>query len=238
MAGFLSDHDREFLAGEVDYGDGDKEQNRKNQKRYRIRQNARQAYRDFHTLFNCLDEEDRELVFENVADDQELLDGIRATLAFTYWATSVENSVDFELLLRESIIAAETLGKLRNRTTPTQVDVTVDVERERLTDPDEIRERMEKAPETVTHEEIGVVLRGAVINPTEPVDNEQVDAVLDYLHEERKKLVETKEKAEEGELEPEPVPNLDDLPPEDRLTLEAAREEWGGDDGKENDDKS
>ncbi len=82
--GVLTPSDREFLLGrKTDYTDHSKKQ-----KRNRIRRRVRNAILDFSILFECLEERDRNTVFDpNDAEREAYTEGIIDMLAFLHLGT-------------------------------------------------------------------------------------------------------------------------------------------------------
>jgi hypothetical protein len=96
--GFLTKNDREFLtASSSELSDGTK-----NEKRRRIRQRTRSAFRDFSLLFEHLDKKDVELIFEDyerrsvperVFNRKNFRDHIIDSLAFVCYSLAIHTTV-------------------------------------------------------------------------------------------------------------------------------------------------
>ncbi|MCT9098008.1 hypothetical protein [Haloarchaeobius sp. HME9146] len=101
--GILTPSDREFLLGrKTDYTDHSKKQ-----KRNRIRRRLRNAILDFTILFECLEERDRETVFNPDAEDREAYtQGITDMLAFLHLGT-MGYYTPFKDMLAEGVNKAE-----------------------------------------------------------------------------------------------------------------------------------
>ncbi|WP_435365685.1 hypothetical protein [Haloarchaeobius sp. DYHT-AS-18] len=101
--GILTPSDREFLLGrKTDYTDHSKKQ-----KRNRIRRRLRNAILDFTILFECLEERDRETVFNPDAEDREAYTrGITDMLAFLHLGT-MGYYTPFKDMLAEGVNKAE-----------------------------------------------------------------------------------------------------------------------------------
>ncbi len=101
--GILTPSDRDFLLGrKTDYTDHSKKQ-----KRNRIRRRVRNAVLDFSILFECLEERDRETVFD--PDDQDrdaYTQGITDMLAFLHLGTMGYHT-PFKDMLSEGVGKAE-----------------------------------------------------------------------------------------------------------------------------------
>ncbi|WP_267643403.1 hypothetical protein [Haloarchaeobius amylolyticus] len=101
--GILTPSDREFLLGrKTDYTEHSKKQ-----KRNRIRRRLRNAILDFTILFECLEERDRETVFNPDAEDREAYtQGITDMLAFLHLGT-MGYYTPFKDMLAEGVNRAE-----------------------------------------------------------------------------------------------------------------------------------
>ncbi|WP_256295695.1 hypothetical protein [Haloarchaeobius salinus] len=102
--GILSPADRAYLRGETELGSVQSERNT----RARIRDRVHDALFDFELLVEALDDRDRDLVAERLADGEgtESFDGLVAAVAFLYRITE-ETGLDFETVLREGVNVAE-----------------------------------------------------------------------------------------------------------------------------------
>ncbi|MFC6954992.1 hypothetical protein [Halorubellus litoreus] len=101
--GILTPSDREYLLGrKTDYTEHSKKQ-----KRNRIRRRLRNAILDFTILFECLEERDRETVFNpNATDREAYTQGITDMLAFLHLGT-MGYYTPFKDMLAEGVNKAE-----------------------------------------------------------------------------------------------------------------------------------
>lgn len=100
--GVLSPADRAYLLGEREMSHDQSERNAE----ARIRGRVRDAILDFDLLLHTLPAKDRRQVFDDVATDTELLDGLRAMVAFVYVGTK-EQGFDFEDVLVPAVRNSE-----------------------------------------------------------------------------------------------------------------------------------
>lgn len=120
--GFLTKVDREFLTGEREYT-GDNAKQQRYERREAIAARARQAFRDFELLFDELDEQERNRIFD-VGDaftdheaTNEFHDALVDTLAFMYLSLEgeIESNairhrsfrVPFDTILRQAVKRGE-----------------------------------------------------------------------------------------------------------------------------------
>lgn len=155
--GILSDSDREFLLGKIEY-DGDNANKERNQKRYRLRKKLLNAIEDF-TYLERLDERDREMVFQE-AD----VNGLRSVLEFFYAGIREEESLTVQDFLKEAIAEVED-SHAPPGTVVDQVDIRISYT-ERDPDIDLLRERFEEG-EPLTNSEIGALVRVGALGPEE-----------------------------------------------------------------------
>ncbi|QSW99626.1 hypothetical protein [Haloterrigena alkaliphila] len=101
--GILTPSDRDFLLGrKTDYTDHSKKQ-----KRNRIRRRVRNAVLDFSILFECMEERDRETVFDPDDEDRDAYtQGITDMLAFLHLGTMGYHT-PFKDMLSEGVGKAE-----------------------------------------------------------------------------------------------------------------------------------
>ncbi|ELZ03365.1 hypothetical protein [Natrialba asiatica] len=120
--GVLSPADRAYLLGEREMSHDQSKRNAE----ARIRRRIRAAVLDFDLFLHTLAEKDRRQVFEGVATDGALRDGLRAMLAFAYLGLE-ESGATFETVLEpavrssEEYLAAESGERV-------SVDVSFDIE--------------------------------------------------------------------------------------------------------------
>lgn len=100
--GLLSPADRAYLLGEREMSHDQSERNAE----ARIRGRVRDAILDFDLLLHTLPAKDRKQVFDDVATDPELIDGLRAMVAFAYVGTK-EQGLDFEDVLVPAVRNSE-----------------------------------------------------------------------------------------------------------------------------------
>lgn len=160
--GVLTPADREFLRTEgKNLGS---EQSRRNTRR-RIRQRIRNSIIDFDLIARLLDDEDRELVFEEDEDhwDRVFQAGQKAMIEFLYagLADAEDVTMDFETVLKSGVHDAE----LERHDGPVFVDVEFSVETDVQFDLKDARERFENGS-ALTVAEIGALIAtGTVEDP-------------------------------------------------------------------------
>lgn len=186
--GFLTESDREFLRGKTEF-EGENADQQRVQKRYRLRKRIRQSFIDFQDLFAMLSDDDRNLIFDDLREDEELLNGITAMLAFTYWVTELDQGVDFERLLEQGVAAAEQFPRTpTDYTVPSKVDASIEVTRTRDMHSGRVKEILKMGPEKareeglyITPHELGQAIMTANIGG---YDDEMFELIKDYLDEE------------------------------------------------------
>ncbi|WP_435064257.1 hypothetical protein [Halobaculum sp. EA56] len=151
--GILTPSDREYLLGrKTDYTDHSKKQ-----KRNRIRRRLRNAMLDFTILFECLEDRDRETVFNPDDEDREAYTrGITDMLAFLHLGT-MGYYTPFKDMLSEGVNKAEQeLAGSEYR----MVTVDFNVEPVGRIDVDEVIDKLEFGEfEKVTDEELQAFVR-------------------------------------------------------------------------------
>jgi hypothetical protein len=163
--GILSPADREYLWSEG--ANLSSEQSRRNTRR-RIRNRIRNAIIDFDLITRLLDEEDRDLVFEEEGDWKPVFQaGQKAMIEFLYAGLAeTEADIDFETILKSGVHDAE----LERHDGPVFVKVDFDVETDVQFDLEDAQERFEKGS-ALTVAEIGALIAtGAVDDPGEMED--------------------------------------------------------------------
>ncbi|WP_114577641.1 hypothetical protein [Saliphagus sp. LR7] len=121
--GILSPADRAYLLGEREMSHDQSARNAE----ARIRRRIRDAILDFDLLLHTLSAKDRRQVFDEVATDPELLDGLRAMVAFTYVGTK-EQGLDFEDVLVPAVRNSEEAYAAKRFDATADVEVTFSVE--------------------------------------------------------------------------------------------------------------
>ncbi|MFC4990146.1 hypothetical protein [Saliphagus infecundisoli] len=121
--GILSPADRAYLLGEREMSHDQSARNAE----ARIRRRIRDAILDFDLLLHTLPAKDRRQVFDEVATDPELLDGLRAMVAFTYVGTK-EQGLDFEDVLVPAVRNSEEAYAAKRFDATADVEVTFSVE--------------------------------------------------------------------------------------------------------------
>ncbi|WP_254769272.1 hypothetical protein [Salinilacihabitans rarus] len=185
--GVLSPADREFLLGERELGH---EQSRRNAEA-RVRRRVENAILDFDLLLHTLPEKDRRQVFEGVPADQDLLDGLRAAIAFAYVGTR-ERGVDFERVLVPAVRSAEEAVAAKEAGTNVAVDVTFEVETTVRATLDGIAARLDAGEPVTPRELFSLVMQGeydparhdriALVRADDDgVDDEFLDRLASYL---------------------------------------------------------
>ncbi|WP_139326601.1 hypothetical protein [Natrinema saccharevitans] len=202
--GILTDSDRQYLLSQISGYDVDWSGD-ENQKRWRIREKIKAGFDDFRWI-TSLDDKEFELIFDDLgfaADVDEIPTGsvreilaelghghqqndLQATLEVIYKACLMAPRVDFDRLVEQAVLNAESRwtdhapgGKY-----PVSVDASVEVEYQDIPDVETIEEKLEYG-ERITREEIGeLFLKGRI----EPGDLSQRDIdtrILDEEHDEK-----------------------------------------------------
>ena len=118
--GFLTETDRRYLRGEMEYSP-QVERNRRRD----IRERVENAVKDFSIVADSLEARDREQVFSK--DTKRLSDGIGGALYFLYLG-SIDMRMDFALAVEDSVERAEYDYHLRNSGVSVDVEAEFDVE--------------------------------------------------------------------------------------------------------------
>lgn len=151
--GILSNTDREYLCGLKDYKHEQSEANR----RQDIRERVKNGLEDFILLWLRLDDDDREKLFSEMGPDLVEI-STKATIAFLYLGID-QNEDRFEKLLAEGIyLGGNSGGRSRWSGEVTDVDVSIDIERN--PDIDKIRKKLDRGEQDeLSPAEIGVLVR-------------------------------------------------------------------------------
>lgn len=131
--------------------------------RFRLRQRVLNGLMDYDYM-RALEPRDRRQLFEDLDDDEQLQNGITQALRFLYVGVEKDAGMDFETLLSDAVFNAETeqLGP-ETRSTVTDVEVDIDVQKARLANPQRARKKLERG-EALAADELGVLLREAPEN--------------------------------------------------------------------------
>lgn len=93
----LTTEDRRWLTGEKEYT-GDHAKQQRYQRRRDIRERVRNSVLDFTILFDDLEEQERERIFDSITSgdepDRELEDGVRDGLAFLLYVVGITDLMD------------------------------------------------------------------------------------------------------------------------------------------------
>lgn len=183
--GFLTEADRAYLLGETEM---DHEGSKRNAEA-RIRQRVTDALLDFDLLVHVLPTKDRRQVFERATSDDELVDGVTATVAFVYLGLK-EHGIDFADVLVPAVRSAEEAYAADQLKANVSVDVTFEVEANvesthegietRLADGDPVTPRelfsltIERGHDVTTYDRITLAL-------TDGTDEAFLERLTEYL---------------------------------------------------------
>ncbi|WP_290818713.1 hypothetical protein [Halovivax sp.] len=185
--GVLSPADRAYLLGEREMSH---EQSKRNAEA-RIRRRVRHAVLDFEVLLHTLSRKDRRLVFEDLREDLEFLDGLRASVAFAY-VGATEQGLDFEEVLVPAVRSSEEVRAARERDANVSVDVTFAVETTVETTLPGVAARLEAGEPVTPRELFSLIMQGEhdatthdrielVRADAEAADDEFLGRLADYL---------------------------------------------------------
>ncbi|AUX10469.1 hypothetical protein AArcSl_2854 [Halalkaliarchaeum desulfuricum] len=151
--GFLTEADRAYLLGRREMTHEGSKRNAE----ARIRQRVTDAILDFDLLVQMLSKKDRRQVFEPVGDDDQLLDGVTAMIAFAYLGLK-EQGVDFEDALVPAVRSAEEAYAADQFEAMVDVDVRFDVETSVEMAHEEIAARLETGQPITSRELFSLAL--------------------------------------------------------------------------------
>lgn len=146
--GVLTPADRAYLLGDADMSH---EQSKRNAEA-RIRQRVTDSVLDFDVLAHHLKAKDRQQVFDQAAENDAFVDGLRAMLSFAYIGLK-EQGIDFETVLEPAIRASEEVYAADRLGTTVDVDVSFEVETTVGPTVDDVTARLD-AGEVVTPREL------------------------------------------------------------------------------------
>lgn len=153
--GLLSPADRAYLLGEREMSH---DQSRRNAEA-RIRNRIRDGILDFDLLLHTLAAKDREQVFADVHTDDELLDGLRAMIAFAYVGAR-EQGLPFEEVLVPAVRSSEEAIAAKRAGATVSVDVAFDVETTEADTIDGVVARLESGDPVTPRELFSLIMQG------------------------------------------------------------------------------
>ncbi len=166
--GFLSPADRAYLLGEREMSHDQSARNAE----ARIRGRIRDAILDFDLLLHTLPAKDRRQVFEDVATDPELLDGLRAMVAFAYVGTK-EQGLNFEDVLVPAVRNSEEAYAAKRFDTTADVEVGFSVE----TSVEETIEKVATSVEAGDPVTPGALFSLVMQGEYDPADHEEITLI-------------------------------------------------------------
>ncbi|QSX00458.1 hypothetical protein [Haloterrigena alkaliphila] len=158
--GILSHPDREYLWGFREYQHPQSESNRKKE----IRERVGYGLKDFIYLDQFLDDEERERIFQEEFDEEELQDSITSLVAFVYLGLQQDEAWFEELLERGILHGANSETQERGAGEATDVTVSIDIEYN--PDVESLTQRL-KDGDHLTPAEIGVLARAGELDPSD-----------------------------------------------------------------------
>lgn len=184
--GMLSDADRAYLLGEATMTH---EQSKRNAEA-RIRRRVRNAILDFDLLLHTLSTKDRRQLFEDVHDETEFLDALRAMVAFTYLGTR-EQGLAFDEVLVPAVRSSEEAYAAKRHGSNVSVEVAFDVETTVEATLDGLADRIEAGEPITPRQLFTLVVEGdrdlreydeiALVRADDGVDDEFLERLATYL---------------------------------------------------------
>ena len=185
--GVLSPADRAYLLGEREMSH---EQSKRNAEA-RIRRRVRHALLDFEVLLHTLPAKDRRGIFDEIHTDTELLDGVRASVAFAY-VGATEHGLDFTEVLEPAVRSSEEVHAARTRGETVSVDVSFSVETDVESTLDGVAARLDAGEPVTPRELFSLIMQGEhdaaahdrielVRADEEAADDEFLGRLADYL---------------------------------------------------------
>ncbi|NGM68102.1 hypothetical protein G6M89_03585 [Natronolimnobius sp. AArcel1] len=152
--GILTPADRAYLLGEREMSH---EQSKRNAEA-RIRRRIRHGLFDFNLFLHTLPEKDRRQVFEQAHSDDDLLEAVRAMVAFAYLGLE-ESGTDFETVLEPAVRSCEEYLAAEDDET-VSVDMTFAVETTVESSLSGVVSRLEAGEPVTPRELFTVVMQG------------------------------------------------------------------------------